>query len=430
MQLARYAEAERVFRDEVELLRAEAEARPDDLTAPRELGPALSKLGNALQQQSRFDLAEPVYREAIEALRSLHARAPDHVVDPSLASLSYDLGVIDRHLGRYAEAEEAFGWAQAIEVARVAEHPEDPELAYRAGLTVLERALVTRQAGDPGKAADGAREAGRLLGMAYERVPGNAAYAHAFAKAHGELAEVLTELERFDEAGEELAQATELYSKLVRDFPNVPVYGIGLAGTEAARAQLYDSLEKPVESEAAMRGARDAFAALAARYPTLADFQGNLSMTNAMLAGMVRRNGRPDEALALLREALAQQREGLRLAPGSAVHGKLLSQRRADLARALVAAEDFAEARELAPAIAESDPGDALAHAAAAGVLAACAQAPAGDSALADAARTELARALELDSAAVLAVIDQDEWAALRADATCAAALDAARARR
>jgi len=135
-RLGRYAEAEGLFREALEIDRATiGEGHPDYATR-------LSNLAGAVRAQGGFEEAEGLYREALEIDRATIGEGhPDYAT-----RLSNLAGVVQAQ-GRYEEAERYS--REALEIAGRSLGPEHPStITFRENL----EAILASRAGPPGPA--------------------------------------------------------------------------------------------------------------------------------------------------------------------------------------------------------------------------------------------------------------------------------------
>jgi tetratricopeptide (TPR) repeat protein len=208
---------------------------------------------------------------------------------------------------RQAEAERAEGERRAKERAEanfalaneavqkyLGTVTNDPELQradfYRLRKKLLESALPFFQKIAAQKSDDPQVEAGR--GQAYQRL----------ADVHWSLGE--------NEAAKEDAEAMRaIFVRLTADFPAVAAYRHYLSGGYHYLALSLESLEKPVEAEAAYRQAVDIEEKLAADFPTVPEYRQALGQMHDCLGTLLARQKKLLEAETALRQGLDIQRK-------------------------------------------------------------------------------------------------------------------------
>src|SRR4051794_17522977 len=112
----RIPEAERLAGQAVTL----AEARSDRAAADRLLARALRPLGTAQRARGHYREAAATFARAVATASAAFGRTSLEV-----AELENDLGMTSKYLGRFAEAEAAYGRARAILEALPDGDPED-----------------------------------------------------------------------------------------------------------------------------------------------------------------------------------------------------------------------------------------------------------------------------------------------------------------
>jgi tetratricopeptide (TPR) repeat protein len=161
------AEAEAEYRAALAIYRGLAEANPAVTEFRRVLAECRAGLGWLLSRAGKVAEAESEYRAALAIERKLAEDNPEvPAYRDAAANCESNLAVELRRLRRAAEAREHADRAVALREVLVDEHPETS--GYRIGLsvTLLNRALVRRDTGDPdGAAADLRRALGLLDAM-------------------------------------------------------------------------------------------------------------------------------------------------------------------------------------------------------------------------------------------------------------------------
>jgi serine/threonine-protein kinase len=455
--------AEAAYHQAIAILRPLAtEAGTADDTR-RDLAHALHGLGVVLKAADRLKPAE----EALVAAVGVRARlAAGHPGDPAdrraLADSQYQRGALLARLGRRRpDDERAYRDAIAVEAGLAEERKDRPAEhgRYLNNLGILQRAI-----GRTAEAESSFREAFRRQARADGSLPLLPGSRWQAARAASNLGVLLKEAEgRGDDARELFAWSRAVLERLVAEFPGVPQYRHELAAVELNLALLHhargataeaeeayrralarldaparpddrrlraealiglnvllgrsgDALESSVEE---VRRALVALDSLAAVAPEVPAYHLALGRGHYQLARLWADRGRPAEAVRSYQAAIACHRALLDDGTGDEVARSALGDDLAAQARLLRAQGDRAGAAGAAEELARLQPGSAGRVLDAAAILAGCAQ-PAGSD-----GRTEyLDRALRVLAQAVdrgilrdPSALDQDDFAPLRARA-------------
>ena len=250
----RTSEAEKAYREAVEIRRGQAKDKPADLAL------SLNNLANLYRENQRLDEAEKAYREALEIRRSL-ARDEPAVYQRSVAATLINLGNIYRGGKRHGEAEKAY--REALDTTRSL--ARDNPNAFRPDM----------------------------------------------AATLSNLGNLYSETKRPAEAEKALSEARDLQRELARSDP--ATYEPSLAMTQHNLGNAYSDAKRIDEAEKAYREALDIRTALAKDNP--ATYQPQVAMTLNNMAVMYRDSQHYDDAEKAYREALAVQRELYRADP-------------------------------------------------------------------------------------------------------------------
>lgn len=327
---------------------------PDLVAAHTRLGGAYLRLGNGSKSLHHYGAA----RDLAVGLPEDHPDAPATRVQ--LAAVLYDLGVLHRRLGKYEEARSHLLQALASEEEIASVGPKERRRAP--ALTHIELGNVCLAEGNFEAALPHLTEACERL-EALEGIEADPALLHPLGKAHLDRAMALRELQRPEEALEAGERGADIYTELVRDYPAQLVYQLQLANAQSQQAATAGSLGRADEAEAGLRAAVSSFEALAQAAPTVADYRGNVGLSEEHLAHFLLDEGRAAEAADGFVRMVAHLERALEQQPGHPVVPRLIARGRRSQLGALAEAGDeraWALADELGQ---HEDPDDRLAAA-------------------------------------------------------------------
>src|SRR5262249_11379811 len=203
-----FREAEKVFREVLEVRKALAAEFPRKTSSWHNLAVLYGDFGNLLSETDRLKESVQAQRDSLASWEKMEAPSPGSVPRDQLARTHLNLGAVLGASGQLREAEEQSGQALEIRKRLVEDFPTVPGYQYR-------------------------------LAMTYYNLAGNLRGNHA----------------RHPEAEKCLCQARDLQRRLVKDFPDEPDYHAALGSTlnnlatlMKGRGQLAES--RPVLEEA------------------------------------------------------------------------------------------------------------------------------------------------------------------------------------
>jgi serine/threonine-protein kinase len=308
-----YAEAERVYRRALELLRAPgADSTPApaiDRDARRELARVHLGLGLLLKKTNRFRESESAFREAIRLREALVAAAPqDPEARQAQADSRYHLAALRARLaGRKAEDEAVYHEVLERQKALVAENRDRPEYRATLGRYLNNLAMLQGATGHPREAEDSLQEALTSLSALAEASPGVPGPRWQLARSTNNLGALIrNDPSRAAEAEEVFRRAQRLLDALTAEFPRIPQYRLELAAVASNLGQIRWAGGRIAEAITALKRSRDLLEGLTREFPAVPEYQQKLAVAQFNLSLL---EGRSDPAAAdpLLREALAIQ---------------------------------------------------------------------------------------------------------------------------
>jgi tetratricopeptide (TPR) repeat protein len=274
----------------------------------QELSRADNNLGIFLQDAGRVNEAEGCFREATRLLSELAAQFPAAAVyRDELARTQINLGVLLKNdPQRSAEAEAAFRRAIELLSELVRQHPESRDYRYKLAVSRLDMGnLLLRDAARREDAADYYLQTREALERLVSDFPSIPQYREELANSQHCLASVFGLMQCFDQAETAEQHAITILRSLCEASPRNARYqsllAIALGGCGWMRMEQGDAAEAQRYVEEAIVRQQAAVAA----NPHNADYRDRLSEHYAFLAEIHAREGRPDQAVAKLREAAA-----------------------------------------------------------------------------------------------------------------------------
>jgi tetratricopeptide (TPR) repeat protein len=303
----RLAEAEAALHRAVELrghlsarLPEESE-RLHDLEASRyQLGAVLGRLG----QRDRD--AEGLYRRALAQQQDLAKQFPDQpIYQLQLARTFNNLGILLKATDR-TEAERCFANARDL----LANLPPGPGASWQ--LARSENNLGNlRKGSDPASAERSYRRARELLTRLttdFVQVPD---YRCELAEVELNLAMLLEEDKRIQDAETCYRHALQVLAGLVDQFPGVPDYQHRLATARYNWGILLAESDRPEEAERVYREALAGQRALLARFPNVPDYQSATGCILDNLARLLLARDEPAAAWPIMEQAIQHQQRAV-----------------------------------------------------------------------------------------------------------------------
>jgi serine/threonine-protein kinase len=292
---------------------------------PLNLGIAKLNLGGLAVTAGRPEEAERLYRDALQ----VHGRLAEEFPSSPVCSeqLAADLNALANLLaetGRLAEAEPTYRRAIALREKLVRDFPGVADYQTQAALTQIDLQFALRAAGRPltAELIQSHRDAvtwNERLVAEFPALPGHRA---RLATALGSLARVERDLGRQREAETDLRRAVDLFTRLAAEQLAEPRYRSNLANDLAGLAELVTWTDRKKDAEEQFRRATELADALAAEYPDVPGYRHTASRAAYGWAVLLRNTGRPAKALELYDRSLALQQRLAEQVPAD-VHYRL-----------------------------------------------------------------------------------------------------------
>jgi serine/threonine-protein kinase len=278
---------------------------------------AYDRMGLLQKILGLYSEAEEAYGAAVrdwERLAAAQPQLPDY--RHQLAQSLNNLGTLLRGLGKRSQAEAEFRRAIALQAQLAADFPAVPE--YGQDLAKHYDNLGNLLA-DLGKGPEAEAQYRRALAIREKLAadfPTVPKCRQELAQSHTNLGILLASLGKEPEAEAAYSQAIALQEQLASNYPAVPEYRQELAGSHNSRGVLLRNLGKWAEAEAAFRRALNLFARLAADFPAVPEYRHNLATSHNNLAALLASQGKGLEAEAVSRQALALYAQLVAAFPG------------------------------------------------------------------------------------------------------------------
>lgn len=261
-----------------------AEENRDNTKWQRESGKAYRRVGDIQQRLGRFREAEKAYGRAIELFMRLPSGGPEEAdCRVELAALHQQLGNTAMASDRFDEAfrqyvlakETLTRHATSLAVAPV-ERFQLAE-AYRAmGLATFIRRMQSPSTGanaiDASDAEDYIRQAMAILASLLRDAPLRQEYRFSLAECYGNLWGVCRMEERNDEADQAKTRAIRMLEDLLAEFPDNPQYRQTLAWTYAVTSS-FSRAENPADAIAPLQRAMALMESLSASYSEVPEYR-------------------------------------------------------------------------------------------------------------------------------------------------------------
>jgi serine/threonine-protein kinase len=342
-QLASKEEAEKAYRDSLQMLQQLVKQFPEVVEYRAHLAAAANNLGSFLRTLGRFQEAEQQLRQARELLQQL-APTPDHRA--LLAAACSNLAIVLELTYQLVEAEKMYLEALQLHQSLVDDFPDVAR--YRHGLAVgfHNLAVLLRLTGRLSQAEKMYRQALVHRRKLVDDAPGVAAYRQGLARTSNNLAALLEILGPLPEAEQLYRQALTLSEGLATDFPTVADYRYDLAEQCRSLGIILERANRLPEAEKLFRKGVALSQKLVGEFPTLVQYHYALASNSNSLGIVVERLGRPVEAESLYRQALKLHQQLADNLPGVAHYRASVANTSFNLGKLLADNKRLPEAEE------------------------------------------------------------------------------------
>jgi serine/threonine-protein kinase len=317
---------ERLLQQAVNDYQRFAEEKSDDPAIKAEFGRARVRLGDVLRLSAKSDEALNAYRSATKLFIELTTAGPaPQEFHRELARTRGRIGIVCTETDQYDEAAKAFEQAMAALEALLRDSPESAETRHLLAATLVNQSILRNKTQDAAlalslleRAQDEfeslVRSTTEPQGKADPAAPhealdavsakDRAEYQAGLASTRNTIGQVLTNLQRYEDAIAILRQAKDVYERLARDEPDNPDYVQARADCSINIGNAGRLLGEDEVEELAYRDAINDFDLLIRIRPDIAVYRQRMAIARTNLAQLLRGLDRHKEAKAELDEAL------------------------------------------------------------------------------------------------------------------------------
>jgi tetratricopeptide (TPR) repeat protein len=232
--------------------------------------------------------AEEAYEQATRLGRQLVQRdANDPGPRQALANSYNWLGEVRRHTSRYDEANRCYDHALEIQSRLIAEHPDRPEYVREKARSLNNRGIILRSTGDFESARRTYEEAISLLKPLARAGRPDPSFAHELARIRINLGNLLGGSENQQDrtlARDAYSKAIESLNELAAAHPRAPVYRFELANAVINLGNLLRGAGSPREARELFTHAVGTLTRLQEDYPGRLSYQSELANAYNSLA--------------------------------------------------------------------------------------------------------------------------------------------------
>jgi len=372
--LGRPRDAETAYRESRRLAERLVEDFPNRSDYQYLLAKTGPSLALALAEAGDVRQAEQTYRDVLPGLQKLADSSPDQPKYQNvLANCHSLLGILLINAGRPKEAEPAFHRCRTILEKLAKLHPEEPDYQERWAYNLSNLATALHSNGSNAKAVQTLRQAldiqRRLVGS-FPDVPD---YQWALASALGNLGVFLHHTLPKD-AEKAYRDSVAVWEDLRRAVPAKPSYRQHLARALNNLANLLRDTRRFEQAEETYRRGLDLREKLVAELSGVPDCRSDLADSHYSLAVMLQRSGRLAEAEDHQNQALNIREQLAAECPTVPLYQSKLMQSYQERWQLMVAMERNEDARKASEQILAGSPKDAALHNNLAWFLATCPQ--------------------------------------------------------
>jgi tetratricopeptide (TPR) repeat protein/tRNA A-37 threonylcarbamoyl transferase component Bud32 len=308
-RLTRFDEAEQAYRQALRIAESLNSQHKDVADYQKTLAAALDGLGERLRDAGRYTDAEPLLRRALSYQLKLTREFPhDFNYRQSLGYWYWHLGKVLEKIGHARDAEEAFTTAVAIHEQLAVDFPSLP--ANRTQAAIVRASSLGPLLAQQLRISE-AEQAYRQAIETYQKLAVDcpSGFMHKLARVnlgqtYANLAEMLLQIDRRDEAKQVYAQMEAVCRKAAIDFPDVPVNRSNLAECLREQGEILQIDGRLTEAEQMCLQSRDVQEKVVSEWPTEALYRENLALIYLRLAFARTLGGRRAEAASDLRQAV------------------------------------------------------------------------------------------------------------------------------
>jgi tetratricopeptide (TPR) repeat protein len=242
--LGKVAEAEKAFRDAIDLAEQLLLDFPEVTSVRQELVGRYSNLGTALSSAGRLEDAEAVLRRAL-AIHDQSARPVSSELSEPLAASYHNLGALLDSAHKVKAAEEAFRMALKIRTQLVDALPTSGYCRQRLAMNYNSLGIVLTHSGRMKDAEATYRQALDIRERLAADFPSVPEYRRELAGSQNSLGIMLLGNHRFAEAESAFRAAIAGREKLAAEFAQAPRYAADLGGSYCNMGKLLNARQQP-----------------------------------------------------------------------------------------------------------------------------------------------------------------------------------------
>jgi serine/threonine protein kinase len=320
-ELGDSAKAEALFREAIGIYEKLLRKSPGDRALREALTVHYDNLTQLLASQARNGEAIAVQERALEISRKLVKEFPN---DPGLrfGLMTILLNYVFQ-LGATGKSDEAGRFlSNAMDEGRklIADVPSEPDYRAQFASCLSTMGGFRHDAGRIDESERAFREAIAIQENLTAEFPGKREYSAPLGMSCHNLGFLLCRQGRHSEAVPILQRAVEVDRRIVGEYFSLPAPRDALAGALNVLGSALVTLDRDAEAGAALRESADLYSSLRHDQPTNPQKWHTEGISQETLAIVERTEGHSGAAVKALRDAVACQREALRILPGNEIY--------------------------------------------------------------------------------------------------------------
>jgi len=317
LQLGRHDDALAAYGRAAAELEAMIAEQPGRSDLVRELADCHNFTGEIHRLTARPAQAAECYRRALGLQQALHIADPAaRLHRQDLARSRYNLGIVARDRGRWAEAKGELTEAVRLSGELVDDGSTDPVPCHHLARALLNLGSVHRQTNEAADARAVLERAADLYAGLTEEYPGRSRYSYEMAACLNNLGNVHRDADRLGDAQTALDRAHDLLREVVSDHPEMSDYRAELAKVCNTLAAVHAESNRSGEADRYWKDAEGHLKRLAKEQPEATDHRGVLGTVLGNRGSLQLSQGRPSEARPLLEAAVTELTAALKPNPG------------------------------------------------------------------------------------------------------------------
>jgi tetratricopeptide (TPR) repeat protein len=280
--------------------------RSDDPVVRQETANAYARVASINESLGRYSEAEKAFGQAIDLIERLLQRFPDRDdYNKGLAEFLHGQGKLFYIVGRLSEAETVWTKARDVRYQLVDAQPTNAELRHDLASSYNGLGVLYKETTRPRDAEDAYRTALKLWSDLAQEYPSSANYAQYLGAIHNNLALLFSETNRWQAAASTYTKARDIQEKIVADHPSNSEYLQNLGQTHHNLGWLYSTNGQLTQARPVYQNALEIRQRIANKHPSVLKFQQDLSQTLHALGWLQQSTGKIDEAIATYEKVLS-----------------------------------------------------------------------------------------------------------------------------